>query len=102
HAQTHSVVLPHAIAYNAGAAAPAMRRISRALGQDHLSAAGALYDLAQSLGAPLTLQELGLSPEDLDQAADIAASMPYWNPRALERGEIRTLLQAAFDGQRPA
>lgn len=102
HAQTHSVVLPHAIAYNADAAAPAIQRISRALGQDHVPAAGALYDMAQSLGAPLTLKELGMAQADLDQAADIAASMPYWNPRAIERGGIRTLLQAAFDGLRPA
>src|SRR5438067_11370468 len=32
HAETHSIVLPHAMAYNAAAAPEAMRRIARALG----------------------------------------------------------------------
>jgi hypothetical protein len=42
---------------------------------------------------------------DLDRAADIAVANPYWNPRPFgpaERGEIRALLQRAFDGEPPA
>src|SRR5262249_1450840 len=34
HAETHTVVLPHAIAYNASAAPAAMRRIAAAIGAD--------------------------------------------------------------------
>ncbi|HBP28116.1 MAG: maleylacetate reductase [Advenella sp.] len=102
HAQTHSIVLPHAIAYNAPAAPEAMQRIARALGQDGVCAAGALYDLAQSLGAPMGLQDIGMRDSDVDRAADIAIATPYWNPRPIERDGIRTLLQAAFEGQRPA
>jgi len=102
HAQTHSIVLPHAMAYNAIAAAAAMQKISRALGQNEVPAAGALYDLAQELGATLALQNVGMREADLDRAADIAASSPYWNPRPIEREGLRALLQAAFEGQRPA
>jgi maleylacetate reductase len=40
--------------------------------------------------------------EDLDRAADIALANPYWNPRPIERVAVRELLQAAFDGTRPA
>ena len=102
HAQTHTIVLPHAIAYNASAAPEAASRIVRALGGKHDSAGGALYDLAEKLGAPLTLQELGLTETDLDRATDIALANPYWNPRPIEREGIRQLLQDAYEGKRPA
>lgn len=102
HAQTHSIVLPHAMAYNAVAAAAAMQKISRALGRNDVSAAGALYGLAHELGATLALQDIGMREADLDQAADIASSRPYWNPRPIERAGIRTLLQAAYEGRPPA
>lgn len=102
HAQTHSVVLPHAMAYNAAAASPAMQRISRALDRPGLPAAEALHDLAQELGAPLALRDIGMRETDLDRAADIASSKPYWNPRPIDRDGIRALLQRAFEGARPA
>jgi len=102
HAQTHSIVLPHAMAYNAAAASSAMQRISRALDRPGLPAAEALRDLAQELGAPLALRDIGMRETDLDRAADIASSKPYWNPRPIDRDGIRALLQRAFEGARPA
>ena len=100
HAETHTVILPHATAYNAVGADQAMARIARALGS--ATAAGGLFDLAQRLGAPLTLKELGLAEQALDKAADIAVANPYPNPRPLERAAIRQLLDDAFNGRRPA
>ena len=99
HAPTHTIVLPHALAYNAGAVPDAMKRIARALGHD--SAAQGLYELARANGAPVALKEIGMREEQLDQAADIACNNAYWNPRPLERGAIRALLQRAFDGSAP-
>jgi maleylacetate reductase len=99
HAETHTVILPHATAYNAPAATEAMERMSRAL--QSKSAAGGLFDLAKKLGASLTLKELGMPEDGLDKAADIAVANPYPNPRTLERGAIRQLLQDAFEGKRP-
>jgi maleylacetate reductase len=99
HAETHTVILPHACAYNAPAAPNAMRRIASAL--EAPTAAGGLFDLAQGLGAPLSLKSLGMPEDGLDRAADIAMSAPYPNPRPLERAAIRDLLQNAFDGRRP-
>lgn len=101
HAQTHSIILPHAVAYNALAAPEAMQRISHALGQDETPAAVALYDLAQALGAPMALRDIGMRDSDVDTAADIAIATPYWNPRPIEHQGIRSLLQAAFEGRRP-
>ncbi|QBR03884.1 maleylacetate reductase [Paraburkholderia pallida] len=99
HAQTHTVVLPHALAYNAAHASDAMRRIARAIGTD--DAARGIYELARQNGAPLALKTLGLNEADLDRAADIAAANPYWNPRPIERQALRALLQDAFDGVPP-
>jgi len=99
HAETHTVVLPHAVAYNAAAAPEAMKRIAHALGT--ASPAGGLYDLAVSLGAPVSLQALGMRREQLDQAADLAVQSPYYNPRPVTREGIRMLLENAFAGNRP-
>lgn len=99
HAETHTVVLPHAAAYNAPAAPEAMARVARALGA--ADAPQGLYDLAASLGAPTTLEAIGMPETGLDRAAEAAVASPYWNPRALERGAIRRLLDDAFHGRRP-
>ncbi|PPE65183.1 maleylacetate reductase [Caldimonas caldifontis] len=100
HAEVHTVVLPHALAYNAEAAPQAMARIARALGAQ--SAPAAVFDLAQRHGAPVALRDLGLAATDLDRAADIACANPYHNPRPLERGPLRELLQRAYEGTRPS
>jgi maleylacetate reductase len=100
HAATHTIVLPHALAYNAAAAPEAMQRIARALGADN--APRAVYDLACRHGAPLALRDLGMTLSDVDKAADIASANPYWNPRPVEREAIRTLLHSAFEGAPPA
>jgi maleylacetate reductase len=99
HAEVHTVILPHALAYNAAAAPQAMQRIARALGTP--TAAGGLFDLAARHAAPTSLKAIGLAAADLDRAAELAASRPYPNPRVLERSAIRELLQHAFDGTRP-
>lgn len=99
HAETHAIVLPHATAYNAGATPEAMARIARALGAG--DAAGGLHALAKRIGAPLALKDIGMPEEGLDQAADIAVSSPYPNPRPLERAAIRRLLDHAWHGRAP-
>ena len=105
HAEVHTVVLPQAMAFNAAAAPMAMTRIERALGiTGRVSAAAGLLDLAANNGAPVALREIGMKESDLDRAADIAVSNPYWNPRPIvlaQRGEIRQLLQRAYEGVRP-
>ncbi len=61
HAETHTVLLPHALAYNALPAVPELRR---ALGRD--DPARALWDLSGSLGLPRSLKELGADPVHLE------------------------------------
>ena len=100
HAETHTVVLPHALAYNAAAAPAAMQRIARALGAD--DAVAGLIDLEKRLGTPTSLKQLGMPADGLDRAADIAAAAPYPNPRPLNRAAIRALLDDAWHGRAPS
>ena len=99
HAETHTIVLPHALAYNTAAAPDAMRMIAAALSSS--SAAQAVFDLAKNNDAPVALKDIGMKEADLDKACDIAMQNQYPNPRPLERPAIRQLLQDAFDGNRP-
>jgi maleylacetate reductase len=99
HAETHTVVLPHALAYNAAAAPEAMQRIARALNAS--DAAQGIFDLAKSLGAPTALKDIGMPAAELDRCAEIATQNSYANPRAIEKPAIRALLENAYHGKRP-
>jgi alcohol dehydrogenase class IV len=99
HAETHTVILPHAAAFNESAAPLALQRVARALGTGQAGAG--LFDLASSLGAPTSLKSIGMSESDLDKAAEIATAVPYWNPRPVGRDAIRALLDDAYHGRRP-
>lgn len=103
HAQVHTVVLPHAIAFNAAAAPEAMRRIARALQAD--DAALGLYRLAKDNGAPVALRDIGMKEADIARVAQVAVQNPYWNPRPVNaeaEGPLRALLQRAWEGAPPA
>jgi alcohol dehydrogenase class IV len=100
HAETHAVILPYATAYNAAAVPDAMSRLNRALGVSG-NAAGALFDLARRLHAPVSLQALGLPENALARAADLAVESMYWNPRPVERDAAFELLTQAWRGTRP-
>jgi maleylacetate reductase len=99
HAETHSIVLPHAVRYNYDAAPEAMARIERALAAK--PAPAAIYDLEKDLGLPLALSELGLKASDLERAARIATEAPYPNPRKVEYAPVLELLRNAHGGLRP-
>jgi len=99
HAETHTVVLPHALAYNYRQALPAMRRMSRVMhGEEPPSF---LHRFATANGAPTSLRQLGLQEADIGRAADIALANPYWSPRPLEHAAIVRLLHRAFEGLPP-
>src|SRR3546814_1983551 len=77
HAQTHTAVLPHAIAYNAPSVPEAMERASRALGGG--DPATKLYELAVGLGAEMSLAKLGMPKDGIAKAAALAVANPYPN-----------------------
>ncbi len=100
HAETHSIVLPHAAAYNRSAAPDAMTRVARALDCD--DAPTGLFDLAVRVGAKTALRDIGMREADLEKASELATTNPYYNPRPVTREGIRALLADAFDGRRPS
>ena len=99
HAETHTVILPHAIAHNFAAAPEAMRRIERAMNVSE--APTGIFDLTKQLGAPVSLQEVGMKQDDLDRAASLVMEAPYYNPRPPTRESVRGLLDDAYFGRRP-
>ena len=74
HAETHTIVLPHALAYNARAIQPAMARIAAALGAQ--DAAMGLYDLAGRIGAKRALKDIGMPEVGVERAAEMALANP--------------------------
>jgi maleylacetate reductase len=110
HAETHTVVLPHVVAFLAPALGPEMASLEDALGTGGAAgalgtggAAGALYDLGRAVGAPAGLGEIGLAPAQLDAAAALIADhLPSESPRPLDSDGIAAILRAAFAGERPA
>lgn len=100
HADTHTVILPYAMAYNAKAAPQADAAVARTLGGN--DGTSALVALATRLGSPKSLQSLGMPESGIDRAADLAVQNPYWNPRPIERNAIRKLIAAAWAGDPPA
>jgi len=99
HAETHSIVLPHAMRYNQDAAPEAMARIRKSLGGQE--AAKGLYELERQLGLPMRLADIGMKEADLERAARLAVEAPYPNPRKVEYAPVLALLRDAYEGRRP-
>jgi alcohol dehydrogenase class IV len=101
HAETHTIVLPHVVAFNAPAIAAETARVAGALGVD--DAAAGLQELARDLGAPAALREIGLRAEELDRAVAVIAEKDLSdNPRPVDEAGLHAILEAAIEGRRPA
>jgi alcohol dehydrogenase class IV len=102
HAQTHTIVLPHVVAYNAPAMPAVLERLDRVLGATG-DPAGALFDLAAGIGAPMALADIGLPPGGIDEVIEpILAAVPPSNPRPVDAGGLRAVLDGAAAGARPS
>lgn len=99
HAETHAIVLPHTVAYNASYAPDAMGRLARAIGGE--SAVGGLYALSRALPIPLALKDIGMPKDGIAKAVDLAMRDPYWNPGPLDAEGIRSLIHRAYEGTPP-
>lgn len=99
HAETHAIVLPHAVHYNAEAVPELLAPISDVL--DGSPPGSALWNFAKDMGAPTALKQLGVKEIDLDRVTEVALSKPYWNPREITADGIRALLQDAWSGTAP-
>ncbi len=111
HADAHSVILPHAVAFNASALPEEMTRLAEALGVPGGDPAAALWDLAVASKVPTRLADLHgtqadgsvgpLRRGDLPAAAARMAEEITGNPRPVNEADLLGLLQRAFHGLRP-
>jgi alcohol dehydrogenase class IV len=99
HAETHTILLPHVLAYNLPAAPEALVRLGRALTTPE--PAEVLFDLGQSLGAPSALKAIGMPRDGIDEAVKAMLAQGGWNPRPLDETSLRRLLRRAWAGERP-
>jgi alcohol dehydrogenase class IV len=99
HAETHTIVLPHALSYNAPAIPKVMEQLATALPGSDGDATKGLNLLLEKLKVKRALKDFGMKEEDVDKATDIAMSAQYPNPRALEKEAIRELIRRAWAGE---
>jgi maleylacetate reductase len=99
HGETNSVILPHVVAFNAPALSAVIGDIARAIGTSDVVAA--IFALAERIGAPMSLRELGLVYSDLDPVSEEIATKAVGNPRPVNVDDIRALLRDAWEGRRP-
>ncbi|TVT10236.1 maleylacetate reductase [Amycolatopsis bartoniae] len=98
HAQTHAVVLPYVLAFNAQAAPESEKRIAAAFGA--ATAVEGLNTLRAALDAPRALKDCGMAEENIPEAADlILPVVPDSNPRTVDRESLEELLRAAHAGK---
>jgi maleylacetate reductase len=100
HAAMHTVILPHALALVAPSEPEAIARIGASLGNRDVPAA--VYELAVTLGAPISLEAIGMPRERLDEAAGLIVDASPGNPKPVDIPAIRALLADAFEGRRPS
>jgi alcohol dehydrogenase class IV len=100
HGDANAVILPHVVAYNREAEPEIMAALADALGV--VDPALGLRELAETIGAPTSLSDLGIREPDLDKATEMIVEGGGYNPRPVEREWIRQLLEDAFAGRPPS
>ena len=97
HAQTHAVVLPYVLAFNAPHAPEAQRRIAAGFGAR--SATAGLRELCEVLEAPQALRDCGMPEEGIAKAIEpLLAVIPSSNPVTVTEDNLTALLRAAWEG----
>lgn len=97
HAQTHAIVLPYALAYNAPRIPDALERLARAMKAEN--AIEAIFTLERECGIPLALRDIGMPESGIAAAVEQAVANPYANPVAVEADALGELLTRAWHGQ---
>jgi maleylacetate reductase len=96
HAETHTVILPYVLAFNAPYAATTVEALTRALGSSE--PAHVLQELGRRFGAPRSLRDLGMTTDDIETVAASVVDQPYANPRPVSDVDVRSLLTDAYYG----
>ncbi|OAL54675.1 putative maleylacetate reductase [Pyrenochaeta sp. DS3sAY3a] len=99
HAETHTILLPHTVAYNSPAITDASKDMADVLPGADGDCIQGLNRLINGLGVGKALKDHGMKEEDIDKAADIALRNPYANPRPIVQERIRELIRRAWAGE---
>jgi alcohol dehydrogenase class IV len=94
HAELHTLLLPHVMAFNLPFAPAAADRLERLVGGG--DPIDVVRTLAASYEGPHTLRELGVAREGLPEVVDRVVGSPYPSPRPLDRESVLALLEAAW------
>lgn len=100
HSDLHAVLLPHTVAFMEPRKPDAMSQVAAALNSNRASAA--IYGFLGRVGAPTSLRQLGVSPEQIETALPQLAAHPAIQAVPALTASLRRLLGRALNGQRPA
>lgn len=98
HAETHTIVLPQALAYNAPAVPEVLGIIGRALPFGDGDAVRGLHMLVQELGLPNGLHEIEMRESDVSVVVEQVMGSGCENPVPLELDGVERLVRACFHG----
>jgi maleylacetate reductase len=101
HGEMNAVVLGHALAYNAPAIPELMPRIGDALGVSAAATSAAVWELARSIGAPTSLEAIGMPADGIGEATRRVVTEASANVRTPDEASIRQMLDDAFHGRIP-
>lgn len=99
HAETHTAVLPHAVAYNAPATPRAMEMLAKAFPDSGGDAVKGLNMLLDKLEFPRDLERYGMKEADIDVGVKQAMSNVYSNPREIEEQPLREMIRRCWAGE---
>lgn len=99
HSETHTVVLPYVLAYNAVAIPEAYVRLEKAIGDG--DPALNLWKLSRNLGAPTSLEEIGMTAVQISEVAEKIVKTGCQNPRPFDEDSLTAILFGALTGAPP-
>ncbi|RDW65961.1 hypothetical protein BP6252_09596 [Coleophoma cylindrospora] len=99
HAETHTIILPHVLAYNAPNIPEVMEQLAIVFAESNGDAVHGLNVILTKLQVKRGLKEFGFKEEDVDGAAKRTISNPYWNPRSVEEAPMKELIRRAVMGE---
>jgi maleylacetate reductase len=100
HAQTHTVLLPHVLAYQWPYLTESLQAdFKRVFANPYPPAA--IKTLAQQLGIPISLVEIGFQENQIEATAAAIAKQQFENPAPVEMERLRVLLKETLNGDLP-
>ncbi|WP_327181484.1 maleylacetate reductase [Streptomyces sp. NBC_01334] len=99
HSETHTVLLPHVLAYNLPAAPRAALALGDALGTSDVPRT--IFDMAERLGVPTSLKQLGLPTGGVEMVVERAMALSVTHPRPVSAEAVRTIMHSALVGATP-